>query len=102
MIFLEHPFKVSKDEDMLGLIESIKVNGVLEPIIVRPINGKYEIIAVHRRKMAFIIAKINKISAIIKELNDSDAAIMLPDRIFIEDRYFQVNVHMRIDLSMKH
>ena len=62
------------------LAESIKTVGVLVPITVRPIqNDKYEIISGHRRKRACVIAGIDKIPAIVKELNDTEAAIMLVD-----------------------
>ena len=59
--FSEHPFKVMEDEKMNELVESILERGVLEPIIVRPFKGKYEIIAGHRRKAACIIAGLNEI-----------------------------------------
>ena len=77
--FSEHPFNVSVDEEMEELVESIIENGVLEPIIVRPYQGSYEIIAGHRRKMACIIAGITEIPAIIKDLGDNEAAVMVVD-----------------------
>ena len=77
--FSEHPFKVMEDEEMNELVESILERGVLEPIIVRPFNGKYEIIAGYRRKMACIIAGITEIPAIIKDLGDNEAAVMVVD-----------------------
>ena len=52
-VFKNHPFKVKDDEQMEKLVESIKENGVLNPIIVRQIeDGKFEIISGHRRKRA--------------------------------------------------
>ena len=78
--FEAQPFKVLDDETMNELVESIKTVGVLVPITVRPIqNDKYEIISGHRRKRACVIAGIDKIPAIVKELNDTEAAIMLVD-----------------------
>lgn len=77
--FSEHPFKVMEDEEMNELVESILERGVLEPIIVRPFKGKYEIIAGHRRKAACIIAGLNEIPAIISELSDNEAAVMVVD-----------------------
>ena len=51
--FPEHPFKVLENEDLKKLQESIKENGILEPIIVRKKdNDRYEIISGHRRKKA--------------------------------------------------
>ena len=77
--FSEHPFKVMEDEEMNELVESILDHGVLEPIIVRPFSGKYEIIAGHRRKTACVIAGLEEIPAIISELNDNEAAVMVVD-----------------------
>ena len=78
--FEEQPFHVIDDEAMAELVESIKSVGVLVPITVRPMkDGKYEIISGHRRKRACEIAGIDKVPAIIKELSDTEAAIMLVD-----------------------
>ena len=71
----EHVFSVNEDEDMLSLIEDIKVNDVVEPIIVRPdLDDKYEIMAGHRR--VYASRKIGKdaIKAIILDYDD-DLAI---------------------------
>ena len=72
--FKEHPFRVTDDEDMLELIQSIKEKGILVPLTVRPIaEGGYEIISGHRRKHAAEIAGLEKVPAIIRELSDEDA-----------------------------
>ena len=79
--FENHPFKVKDDENMNDLVESIKNNGVLNPIIVRNCsdgNG-YEIISGHRRKRASEIAGTTTIPAIIKEIDDDNAKIMMVD-----------------------
>ena len=71
----EHVFSVNEDEDMLSLIEDIKVNDVVEPILVRPdVDDEYEIIAGHRR--VYASRKIGKdaIKAIILDYDD-DLAI---------------------------
>ena len=55
--FKNHPFKVIEDERMDSLVESIKENGVLSPILVRKMDdGNYEIISGHRRKRACELA----------------------------------------------
>lgn len=78
--FKNHPFKVLEDEKMDSLVESIKENGVLAPILVRKLSGdKYEIISGHRRKRACEIAGISKIPAIIKDLDDDEAIILMVD-----------------------
>ena len=71
----EHVFSVNEDEDMLSLIEDIRVNDVVEPILVRPdVDDEYEIIAGHRR--VYASRKIGKdaIKAIILDYDD-DLAI---------------------------
>ena len=74
------PFKVIDDEKMRELEESIKELGVLTPITVRPKpDGRYEIISGHRRKRGCELVGINKIPAIITEINGDEAAIMLVD-----------------------
>ena len=78
--YAEQPFKVIDDESMDELVESIKMVGVLVPIIVREIDGdKFEIISGHRRKRACEIAGIDKIPAVVAKLNDDEAAILLVD-----------------------
>ena len=78
--FESQPFKVFDDDAMYELVESINSVGVLVPIIVRSLqDGKYEIVSGHRRKRACELANINVIPAVIKELDDAEAAIMLVD-----------------------
>ena len=48
--FAEHPYKIIDNDEMESLVESIKAQGVLTPIVVRPMeNGEYEIVSGHRR-----------------------------------------------------
>ena len=57
--FDENPFKVIFDDKMNELIENVKENGVLTPIIVRPVDkGKYEILSGQRRVAAYILILI--------------------------------------------
>lgn len=77
--FEKHPFKVVNDEKMVDMIQSIKEYGVLTPIIVRQKGDKYQVISGHRRKFACEQLGLNKIPAIIKELDDDEAAIMMVD-----------------------
>ncbi len=77
--FKDHPFKIIDDEKMSDMIESIKEYGVLTPIIVRSKNDKYEIVSGHRRKYACAKAGITKIPAIIKQLNDDEATLLMVD-----------------------
>lgn len=78
--FTNHPFKVNNDDSLLELAESIKQNGLLNPIIVRrKNNGRYEIISGHRRKCACELLGYSEIECIIKELSDEEATIQMVD-----------------------
>ena len=78
--FDENPFKVIFDEKMYELIESIKENGVLTPIIVRPTDKDvYEILSGQRRVAACRHLNIDLIPAIVKDIPDAEAAIFLVD-----------------------
>lgn len=78
--FPGHPYKVIDNSDMTELTESIKANGLLNPIIVRKkSDGRYELISGHRRKRAYEILKLKKINAVITDLNDDEAIIMMVD-----------------------
>ena len=78
--FPEHPFKVQKNEDLSKLKESIKDNGVLEPIIVRKKeNNRYEIIAGHRRKFASELLGNNFIPCIVRDMTKEEAIVYMVD-----------------------
>ena len=78
--FPNHPFKVLDDERMDTLVESIRGNGILNPVIVRPDkNGDYEMISGHRRLHAAGIVGLSKIPAIVKEMSDDEAIIKMVD-----------------------
>lgn len=77
--FKNHPFKVLKNEDLNKLEESIKDNGVLEPIIVRKKDDRYEIVSGHRRKLASELIGLKTIPAIIRNMTDDEATIYMVD-----------------------
>ena len=78
--FENHPFKVLDDEKMDELVESIKTNGVLTPILVRPDDeGTYEMISGHRRLFAAKQIGLAVIPATIKEMTDDEATIAMVD-----------------------
>ena len=78
--FPNHPFKVLDDERMDLLVDSIRENGILNPVIVRPDQtGDYEMISGHRRLHAAGIAGLQKIPAIVKEMSDDEAIIKMVD-----------------------
>ena len=78
--FPEHPFKVIDDDKMQEMVKSIKENGVMLPVIVRPKkDGGYEMISGHRRKKACQLANLEEIPCIIKDLTDEEATILMVD-----------------------
>lgn len=79
--FAGHPFKVKDDEEMNTLIESIQTQGVLSPLIVRPIENtdEYEVISGHRRLHAAQKAGITEVPALIYALDRDSAAIAVVD-----------------------
>lgn len=99
--FSNHPFKVLDDEKMDTLVDSIRENGILNPVIVRPDNsGDYEMISGHRRLHAAGIAGLNKVPAIVKEMSDDEAIIYMVDaniqreEILPSERAFSLKMKM--------
>lgn len=78
--FKNHPFRVKDDEQMEKLVESIKENGVLNPILVREVGDKtFEIISGHRRKRAVELANMQEIPCIVRKLTDDEAIVLMVD-----------------------
>ncbi len=78
--FEGHPFKVADNEEMDQLVESIQSQGVLTPLVVRPLgNGEYEVISGHRRLHACKKAGIESVPALITDMDRDAAAIALVD-----------------------
>lgn len=78
--FRSHPFKVLNDEKMEDLINSIKENGVITPVLIRPTEkNHYEMISGHRRLYAARKAGLGTIPAIVRELSDDEAVIAMVD-----------------------
>ena len=78
--FRNHPFKGLDDEKMQDLVNSIRENGILTPVLVRPIdNNKYEMISGHRRMHAAELLQMNVIPAIIRDMSDEEAIVKMVD-----------------------
>lgn len=78
--FKNHPFKVLDDEKMQDLVESVKINGVLTPVLLRmDENEEYEMVSGHRRMHAAQLAGLTMIPAIVRELSDDDAIVAMVD-----------------------
>ena len=99
--FENHPFKVLDDDRMTELVESIKLNGVLSPVIVRPDDeGTYEMISGHRRMHAAKLAGLTTIPAIVKEMTNDEAVVLMVDaniqreEILPSERAFSLKMKM--------
>jgi ParB family chromosome partitioning protein len=83
-----HPFKLYEGQRFKDMVESIRANGVLEPIIVRPHkkeNGKYEILSGHNRVAAAKEAGLNEVPIIIRtDLTDEDALLIVTETNLIQ------------------
>lgn len=78
--FKNHPFKVIEDESMLRTVESIAQFGVLSPAIARPREeGGYELVAGHRRHHASMLAGLETMPVIVRDLDDDAATILMVD-----------------------
>ena len=79
--FEGHPYKILDNEEMETLTESVQNEGVLSPLIVRPLEGTdgYEVISGHRRLHAAQRAGLSEVPALVYEISREEAAIMLVD-----------------------
>ena len=78
--FKNHPFKVLDDEKMHDLVEIVKINGVLTPVLLRmDENEEYEMVSGHRRMHAAQLAGLTTIPVIVRELSDDDAIVAMVD-----------------------
>jgi ParB family chromosome partitioning protein len=78
--FPDHPYHVKDDECMNDLVSSIKERGLIQPIIVRPIEDNlYEMVSGHRRKRAFELAGLKSIPAKVVELTRDEAILVMVD-----------------------
>lgn len=85
--FKNHPYKVDNNEELNELVDSIKQNGLLNPLIVRTKeNGRYEMISGHRRKLALELLGEKEVSVNIKELSDEEATILMVDSNISRER----------------
>jgi len=73
------PFSTDNEKDNQVLMDSIKLNGIIEPIVVRPYKGKYQILSGHRRRLCGRKVGLTEFPCCIKEKNDDEAAIFLVD-----------------------
>ena len=78
--FKDHPFKVVDDEKMQDLVESIRANGILSPVLIRPIGfDRYEMVSGHRRMHAAKVLGLERIPAIIRDMTEDEAVVRMVD-----------------------
>ena len=80
--FRDHPYQVLDNDEMNSLIESVQLQGIMTPLIVRPLEGttdEYEIISGHRRFRAAQKAELTEVPAFIRPVSRDEAAIMVVD-----------------------
>ena len=80
--FKDHPYQVLDNDEMNSLIESVQQQGIMSPLIVRPLEGtkdEYEIISGHRRFRAAQKAGLAEVPAFIRPVSRDEAAVMLVD-----------------------
>lgn len=81
--FPNHPFQVRDDEDMLQLVESIKEHGVMTPAVLRvKDDGRFEIVAGHRRKRACELAGLDTLRSEVKHLSRDEATVYMVESNF--------------------
>ena len=78
--FKNHPFSIRDDAEMKALVESVKIGGVNQPAIVRPLeDGGFEIVAGHRRQKASELAGYFEMPCIVREMTDDEAILAMTD-----------------------
>ncbi|WP_316608908.1 ParB/RepB/Spo0J family partition protein [uncultured Ruminococcus sp.] len=81
--FPNHPFQVRDDEDMLQLVKSIKEHGVMTPAVLRvKDDGRFEIVAGHRRKRACELAGLDTLRSEVKHLTRDEATVYMVESNF--------------------
>jgi len=103
--FTNHPFKLYEGQRMDDMCESVKENGVLMPIIVRPIDdGNYEILSGHNRTEAAKLMGLELIPAIIREdLTDEEAMLIVTETNLIQRSFADLSHSERaVTLTMRH
>ena len=81
--FPDHPYKVRDDEDMMNLVESVRINGVITPATVRKKeDGRYELLSGHRRKRACELAGLPTLRCDVVEMNRDEATVFMVESNF--------------------
>jgi len=77
--FAKHPYQVREDAAMDELVESIRVHGVLSPLLARPKGESYELVSGHRRRLAAQKLGLPTMPVLVREMTDDEAVILMVD-----------------------
>ena len=101
--FKNHPFKLYEGERFANMVESVKVSGIIVPIIVRPINDqKYEILSGHNRVEAAKSARLGTVPVIIREnLTDDEAKLIVTETNLVQRSFADLSYSERA-VALKH
>ena len=81
--FPNHPFQIRDDEDMVQLVESIRMNGVMTPAVIRlKEDGRYEMVSGHRRKRACELAGLKTLRTVVKDMTYDQAVLYMVESNF--------------------
>ena len=77
--FKKHPYQVREDAAMDELVESIRVHGILSPLLARPKGEGYELVSGHRRRLAAQKLGLPTVPVLVREMTDDEAVILMVD-----------------------
>ena len=77
--FAKHPYRVWEDAAMDELVESIRVHGILSPLLARPKGEGYELVSGHRRRLAAQKLGLPTVPVLVREMTDDEAVILMVD-----------------------
>ena len=77
--FEKHPYQVREDAAMDELVESIRVHGILSPLLARPKGEGYELVSGHRRRLAAQKLGLPTVPVLVREMTDDEAVILMVD-----------------------
>ena len=77
--FAKHPYRVQEDAAMDELVESIRVHGILSPLLARPKGESYELVSGHRRRLAAQKLGLSTVPVLVREMSNDEAVILMVD-----------------------
>ena len=77
--FAKHPYRVREDAAMDELVESVRVHGILSPLLARPKGEGYELVSGHRRRLAAQKLGLPTVPVLVREMSDDEAVILMVD-----------------------